>query len=35
MRGFHKLDEIGHYANIGIRFFTTRKQKSPVTKCYP
>ena len=30
-RGFHKLDEID---NIGIRGFTTRKQKIPATKCY-
>ena len=34
-RVFYKLDEIGNNANIGIRFFTTWKQKSPVTKCYP
>ena len=32
---FHKLDKIGNNANIGIRFFATWKQKSPVTKCYP
>ena len=31
----HKLDDIGNNANIGIRGFTTRKQKIPVTKCYP
>ena len=34
-RVFHKLHEIGNNANIGIRGFTTRKQKIPVTKCYP
>ena len=34
-RVFHKLDEIGNNVNIGIRFFTTWKQKSLVTKCYP
>ena len=27
----HKLDDIGNNANIGIRGFTTRKQKIPVT----
>ena len=34
-RVFHKLDEIGNNANIGIRGFTTQKQKIPVTKYYP
>ena len=34
-RGFHKLDEIGNNANIGIRGFTTWKQKNPVAKCTP
>ena len=34
-RTFHKLDEIGNEANIGIGGFTTGKQKNPVTKCYP
>ena len=27
-RGFHKLDEIGNIVNIGIRGFTTWKQKN-------
>ena len=35
IRGFHKLDEIGNNANIGIRGFITQKQKIPVTKYYP
>ena len=38
IRVFHKLDEIGNNANIGIRGFTTRKpkkKKTPMTKCYP
>ena len=30
-RYFHKLDKIGNNANIGIRGFTTRKQKNQVT----
>ena len=33
-RDFHKLDEIGNNANIGIRSFTTWKQKNSVTQCY-
>ena len=32
---FHKLDEIGNNANIGIRGFTMWKQKKLVKKCYP
>ena len=31
----HKLDEIGNNVSFGIGHFTTRKQKIPVTKCYP
>ena len=34
-RGFHKLDEIGNNANIGIRGFTTWKQKIPVKNVTP
>ena len=34
-RVFHKRDEIGNNANIGIRDFTMWKQKFPITKCYP
>ena len=33
--GFHKLDEIGNDANIGIRDFTAWEQKIPVIKYYP
>ena len=31
---FLQTHNIDNYANIGIRGFTTRKQKIPVTKCY-
>ena len=31
---FHKLDKISNNANIGVRGFTTWKEKIPVTKCY-
>ena len=34
-RVFHKLDEIGNNAIIGISSFTMWKQNIPVTKCYP
>ena len=34
-RHFHKLDEIGNNASIGIIGFTTWKQNNPMTKCYP
>ena len=34
-RVFHKLDEIGTNANIGIRGFTMGKQKNPKVKFYP
>ena len=34
IRVFRKLDKIGYNANIGIRGFTTWKQKIPVTKFY-
>ena len=32
---FSQIHNIGNNANIGIRGFTTGKQKNPVTKCYP
>ena len=34
-RGFHKLDEIANNANIGIREFTTWKQKNSVKMLPP
>ena len=34
-RGFRKLDEIGNNANIGIREFTTWKQKKIQWKMLP
>ena len=33
-RGFHKVEEMGNNANIGIIGFIKWKQKNPVTKCY-